>query len=132
MGRRRRKETSLESVNLLELKPVRVASWKDVETRVVLERPRPTQRGLRTLPAWIAFALSARHIRLDEIGSVAWHHLDGEHTVAQVAVKLREQFGERVEPVEERLGQLVRLLRQEQLLAYPGWDGEPTPKPGPG
>ena len=29
------------------------------------------------------------------------------------------------EPAEERLGHMVRLLRQEGLLAYPEWDPVP-------
>ena len=35
-------------------------------------------------------------------------------------------FGEEVEPAEERVGQLIRMLRRERLLAYPGWDPAPT------
>jgi hypothetical protein len=121
---KRNRKSELENINLLDLKPVRVASWRDVDERVILERPRP-QRGLRSLLEWITYALSTRYIRLDEVGSYAWRHFDGQRTVSQVAEALRRDFGERVEPTEERLGHLVRMLRQERLLAYPGWDPEP-------
>jgi len=126
MGRGKKNE-ALEAVNLLDLKPVRVASWTESEQRVILERPRPAARHLRTLFSWITYGMSTRKIRLDEVGSFAWRHLDGHHTVADVAAMLRTEFGERVEPTEERLGQLVRMLRQEHLVAYPGWDREAPP-----
>jgi hypothetical protein len=66
--------------------------------------------------------MAVKSLRLDEVGSFAWQLLDGEHTVGQVAVAVREHFGDAVEPAEERVGHLVRLLRQEGLIAYPEWD----------
>jgi hypothetical protein len=68
--------------------------------------------------------MSASRIRLDEVGSVAWRALDGDRTVAEVAAMLREEFGDRVHPVEERLGHLIWMMRREGLLGYPGWDEE--------
>jgi hypothetical protein len=47
--------------------------------------------------------------------------MDGEKTVAEMAEDLRQEYGEQVEPAEERAGQLVRMLHSEDLLAYPGW-----------
>lgn len=121
MGRKAR-ERALERVNLLELAPVRVAPWEEEAGRVVVVRPKPGTRGVRGALDRFFHGMSARRIRLDEIGSFAWRHLDGNRTVGQVAILLTDEFGEAVTPAEERLSQLVRLLRQEGLLAYPGWD----------
>ena len=68
--------------------------------------------------------MSASRIRLDEVGSVAWRALDGRKTVDGVAEVLRGEFGEGVDPAEERLGQLIWVMRKEGLLRYPGWDEE--------
>lgn len=124
--RKRGRRGELEGVNLLELAPLRIAEWEEVAGRVVIHRPTPTGRGLRTGLDWLLYLLAASRIRLDETGSYAWRRLDGKHTIAQVAQELRERFGESVEPAEERLGHLVRGMRREGLLAYPGWD-EPVP-----
>jgi hypothetical protein len=121
MGRRER-ESKLEGVNLLGLAPVRIASWEEVDGRVVVLRPYPDTRGVRGFLDRFFHRMSANRIRLDEIGTVAWKALDGERTVSEVADVLREAFGEAVDPVEERLGHLVWLLRKEGMLAYPGWD----------
>ena len=122
---RRSKEDPLGGINLLELAPVRVARWRQVEDRVVVERPKPRARFPRILLEWLLHLMAVKSLRLDEVGSFAWQLLDGEHTVGQVAVAVRERFGEAVEPAEERVGHLVRLLRQEGLLAYPEWDPVP-------
>jgi hypothetical protein len=120
-----RRRDPLAGVNLLELAPRRLAAWSEVEGRVVVERPRPRGRGWRRLKAALAYRFAVRRIRLDEVGSAAWLGLDGRATVGEVAGELRARFGAAIEPAEERLGQLVRLLRREGLLAYPDWDDGP-------
>jgi hypothetical protein len=119
---RKAREQELEGVNVLELAPVRLAAWEDQDGRIVVLRPRPETGGLRGLVDRIFHRLSARRIRLDEVGGYAWLHLDGRRTVGEVAALMREEFGGRVDPAEERLGQMVLILRREGLLAYPGWD----------
>jgi len=113
----------LEGVNLLGLAPRRAAEWDEVEDRVVLRRPPPRGRGLRWLGDWLLCQLSARRIRLDEVGTFVWRRLDGRTTVGELAAALEERFGERVTPATERLGRMVRVLRREGFLTYPGLDG---------
>jgi hypothetical protein len=114
----------LESINLLDLTPLRIAHWEKRGDRVVVVRPKSTRTGVNGLIDRLLYALSARRIRLDSIGSFAWLRMDGQHTVAQVADLLREEYGAEVEPAEERLGKLVRAFRREGLISYPGWDDE--------
>ena len=123
--RRSIQDEALANENLLGMTPVRVARWLEVEDRVVVERPRPSRRGLPGVGERVSYLLSMRKIRLDERGSFLWHLVDGERSVLEVAEAMREQFGEEVEPAEERVGQLIRMLRRERLLAYPGWDSVP-------
>jgi hypothetical protein len=104
----------------LELAPVRLAPWREVDGRVVIERPKP--ESARRIREQLRYWLAVRRIRLDDRGSLAWKLFDGTKTVADVAVALREEFGEQVEPAEDRAGHLVRMLHREDLLAYPGWD----------
>lgn len=123
--RRSLRDEALAGENLLEMRPLRVADWQEVGDRVVVERPRPTRRGVRGLGERISYLLSMRKIRLDERGSFLWYLVDGEHSVSEIAEAMRREFGEQVEPAEERVGHLIRLLRREHLLAYPGWDPVP-------
>lgn len=108
----------LADVNLLDLTPVREAEWKDVDGWVVLERPPPSRGGLRGLGDRLSFAMAARRIRLDDMGSCSWKCFDGETTVAETCAVLRERFGASIEPVEDRLGRFVRYLHQDGFLSY--------------
>ena len=126
MGPRKKKEMekALEGVNLLGLAPRRAAEWEKVEGRVVVLRPDPVRGGFSGLMNRFLHVMSSHRIRLDEVGSFAWSHFDGSRTVAEVGELVRKEFGERVEPVEERLGHLVWAMRREGFLGYPGWDSE--------
>lgn len=115
-------DSGLQGVNLLDIAPVRLARWEQAGERVVLHRPRPVSSGVKGLLGRISYRLSASRIRLDDIGTFAWRQLDGRTTVRQAAEAMRENFGEKAEPAEERLGQFVRTLRREGLMAFPGWD----------
>lgn len=110
----------------MDLAPVRLASWKEVGGRVVIERPKPTGSG--RFHDKLRYWLAVRRIRLDVRGSQTWRLLDGRNSVAEIAVALRQEYGAEVEPAEERVGQLIRMLHDEDLLAYPGWDEMPKRK----
>lgn len=119
---RKEREKALEGVNLLGLAPLRLASWEVAEGKVVILRPKPDTRGFRGLLDRFFHRLSPHRIRLDEVGSFAWLHLDGERTVGEVAALLVQEFGDPVQPAERRLAHLIWMMRREGLLAYPGWD----------
>jgi hypothetical protein len=122
-----KKALDLASVNLLEVTPVQIAPWEEAAERVVIERPKPRLQ-MRTAGEWCRYWLVVRRIRLDERGSFIWQQFDGRTTVGQIAEATRQRFGEAAEPVEERVGILVRMLRQEGFLAYVGWDPEAEPE----
>lgn len=107
----------LGGVNLLKLTPRRTASWSEDGDRVVLRLEAPAHPW-RVPLKWLSYKMATKKVRLDEVGSFAWRLLDGRRTVAQVAEDLRAEFGERIEPVEERLGELVRILHRGGKIAY--------------
>jgi hypothetical protein len=119
---RRQRRDDLEDVNLLELAPERCAEWEERDDRVVVIRPGPSSTGLRRLLDRFLFELSAKRIKLDDMGSFVWRHLDGQHTVGEIADLLRREFDERAEPAEDRLAKLIWAFRREEFVMYPGWD----------
>ena len=119
---RRRKPDPMAEVNLLDLTPVRVAEWEEIDGQVVILRPPPRTTGFRRLVDRLLVEMSTRRIRLDDVGSALWLLLDGERTVGDVAGELRVRFGDAVEPAEERAGTLVRLLHRQLFVEFPGID----------
>ena len=115
---RGRREDPLEGVNLLHVHPVREAEWRDEDDVVVLQRIPPREKGLSGVGARVDHWLGTPRLKLDATGSFAWRRFDGNTTVGQVVADVRETFGPEAEPVEQRLGAFVRLLRRERLVRY--------------
>lgn len=112
-----------EVVDLLELEPVRCVPWQEsVDGRVVIERPRPPVRGLRSLIERANWLMSPRRVRLDEVGSFAWRRLDGATKVRALAGVMRDAFPESCQELEERLGEHLRRMQRLRLISFPGWD----------
>jgi len=108
----------LTSVNVLDVVPVRLADWEDHGSHVVLLRPPPHAPWYLLPLEWLRTALAVRRIRLDAVGSAAWRACNGTRTGGTIAAIVRDAFGTEAEPIEQRLGHLIRQLRREGLLAY--------------
>jgi len=111
-------DRGLNAVNVLDVSPMRLADWEEHGDRVVLIRPRPRVSWYLLPLEWLRYLLAVRRIRLDAMGSAVWRACDGHHTVAEIAPAIRGAFRADAEPVEQRVGVLVRRLRHEGLLAY--------------
>lgn len=119
--RRRNQAGQATGVNLLDVVPERAAEWdEDPEGRITLIRKRPTVRGPRSLAAWVSSVTGPPRVRLDDVGSFVWRHIDGTRDVRMICGAVQAEFGQRVEPVPERLGQLIRILKRERLVSYRG------------
>jgi hypothetical protein len=119
-----KRDRQLAGVNLLELAPVRIASWSVVEGRVVVERPKPARRGPWGWLEKLSWLTGVPRLRLDDTGGFVWRRLDGSTPVGELCAAMRREMGEACEPAEERVGVFLRMLRKEGLIAYPGFDDE--------
>lgn len=57
-------------------------------------------------------------IELDEFGSFIWKQIDGERNVYEIAQLVKEQFGEKAEPLYERLSKYIQILRNHNFVLY--------------
>lgn len=55
---------------------------------------------------------------LDDFGSFLWKRMDGEKTVGELADALKNQFGENVEPLYNRLVSFLQVLYQNDLIYW--------------
>ena len=108
-----------EAPNLLDLKPVRlVESERTDDDRVTLLKPKFTWRPLAKL---VQPRLKRPYykIHLDEIGTFVWDRIDGETTVGAIADAAKEHFGEKIEPVYDRLKQFLYQLESGKFITIP-------------
>ena len=50
------------------------------------------------------------YIHLDELGSFIWQLIDGETTILAMGEPVKEQFGEKAEPLYPRLAKYISIL----------------------
>ena len=62
------------------------------------------------------------HIALDTYGSFLWKEMDGKKNVGQLALLLKEQFGEEAEPLYNRLVRYMQILRNNRFVLIVGKD----------
>ncbi|MEJ2082280.1 MAG: PqqD family protein [Acidobacteriota bacterium] len=99
----------------LACRPVRRLEWHEEDQRVIVLRPRLGESKIgRKLARMLGFP--DYRIRLDEIGTVVWKWCDGESTAAEIAGKMKERFGAKVEPAQERLQTFILQMSRARMI----------------
>ena len=102
----------------LYARPERIHAWQVADTgRIVVLVPR---FGDDWFGRWLMSKMARPEFRLklDDIGSFVWQKCTGESNIAEIAQALSEQFGERVDPVYERLGLFFRSLEKTKAIRW--------------
>ena len=58
------------------------------------------------------------YIRLDEMGSFVFPIMDGEKTITEIGVLVKEHFGEKAEPLYERLAKYFQILESYGFITF--------------
>lgn len=89
---------------------------------MALMRPRFGRGWLgRRLQA--AFRPRPYRVHLDDVGSFIWKRCDGGTRVEEIARALRAEFGERIEPVEDRLVAFLQSLERGRFVEVAAGEG---------
>jgi len=57
-------------------------------------------------------------LNLDEIGSEVWLAIDGRKKVKEIAVELSQRFGDKIQPIDERLTKFLTQLYEQRLITF--------------
>ncbi len=55
-------------------------------------------------------------IHLEEFGSFIWTHIDGKRDIMHIGELVKERFGEKAEPLYERLSQYIKTLEANGFI----------------
>jgi hypothetical protein len=58
------------------------------------------------------------HIHLDEMGSFVWPLLDGEKDIVALGLLVKEHFGDKAEPLYERLAKYFQILDSYSFIRW--------------
>ncbi len=58
------------------------------------------------------------YVHLEEIGSFIWKRIDGEKSVSALADELKEEFGDKAEPLYERISKYIQILNSYNFINF--------------
>jgi hypothetical protein len=108
-----------ENFDWTALIPERKIAWEiDTETKFVIIKK--TKFKNPVLRKYLLPKLKNPNysIKLDKIGSYIWQNINGKNTFSDIAENMRKEFGESVEPVDDRLGQFINSLRRYEFIKF--------------
>ena len=113
-----RKKKELSDINYLELTPGRLYEYVLEENgKVSVLIPRFTNKILvKTLTPMLKFPFVKT--KFDEFGSQVWLEIDGKKKVQDISICLKQKFGKRIEPVEERLTKFLTQLYNYKIVSF--------------
>lgn len=114
----RERRKILKDANYLDLTPYHVfKSETDEKGLVTVLVPKFRNKLLAKL---ILPRLKSSHfkIKLDEIGSLAWQHIDGSKNVSKLSSELVDILGDKIQPVHERLPKFLTSLYLEGYISF--------------
>jgi len=110
--------------NLLDLIPERVRDYETLETGLIsIIQPKFHNKFF---VKYLAPRLKKPFfkVHLDEFGSKVWELSDGKTSIEQIGQILHQHFGEKVEPVYERLATFYRYLYRLKFIRYQNYAGK--------
>lgn len=117
MSRKNKKNES--QINYLDLIPQRASElhWhRDLKDRVILE---VENTGVFNSIAQKVFGKPRfTKVHLDVNGSFIWPLIDGQKTVAEIADKVKEQFGEKAEPLYPRIVKYFQMMESYHFIKF--------------
>ena len=96
--------------NFLEKKPQRnpVINWNEKDGQITLEIE--NKGAFNRLAQKLLKKPKISYIHLDEMGSFIWPLIDGEADIIALGEKVKEHFGDKAEPLYERLSKYIKIL----------------------
>ena len=108
----------LKNANYLDLRPIRNYSEEisdDNLVTILIPRFKSQFAAKYILPKMKGKYFK---LKLDEIGSAAWLMINGKSNVAEIMKDLDAKFGEKIQPVDERLIKFLTQLYQQRLITF--------------
>ena len=102
-------------VNLLELVPKRMLEWEDTDEGLITLLV-PKFRG--KFGNFITSKLNSPNykVQLDRVGSFVWKECNGEKNVLEISKKMKDEFGDEVEPLYERISFFIKTLTTSKAI----------------
>ena len=117
MNKKQKNKNQQKPENVLEFSPFHAIEWEENDDNTVTIIKPKFQNVL--LVKFLLPLLKYKNfkIQLDDFGSWVWLQIDGKKTVLQIGDIMLQEFGDKAEPVYQRLGLFINLLLRQKFIA---------------
>ena len=106
------------SVNFLDLKPLHTSNFTQKDDKLITIFKPKFSNSLLVKYLLPRMKQPNFTINLDAVGSFVWDLCDGNTTVHKIGIEMQQKFGEKVNPVYDRLTQFLRQLKQNNFIDF--------------
>lgn len=107
----------LKNTSMLDLTPFRKIDHK-VEENGIVTLLFPKFKNKKISKYMLGNRTPYIQMKLDEIGTASWLLIDGKKNAGRIANELGEKFGEKIQPVHDRLGKFLSLLYNNKYISF--------------
>lgn len=116
---RKNKKDKKQDINYLDLIPETNQSirWhRDLKQRIILEIE---NKGMFNTIAQKVFGKPRfSKVHLDEMGTFIWPEIDGAKTVQELALLVKEHFGDKAEPLYQRIVKYFQIMESYEFVHF--------------
>ena len=114
--KRKKGETDLNYLDLIPRRNEALRWHRDLKERVILEIE---NTGIMNTIAQKVFGKPRfTKVHLDAQGTFIWPLIDGEKTVADIAALVKEEFGEKAEPLYPRIVKYFQIVESYNFIQF--------------
>lgn len=101
---------------LLFVPHIKHSDWIEEKGNVILifHHNHPVQKAAN----WLVKKSNISDMKLDELGSTVWKAIDGKRNVYEIGQVVKAKFGDKCEPVYERLIMFIRYLNRRGWIYF--------------
>ena len=114
--KRKKGETDLNYLDLIPRRNEALRWHRDLKDRVILEVE--NTGVMNTIAQRVFNKPRFTKVHLDAQGTFIWPLIDGEKTVADIAALVKEEFGEKAEPLYPRIVKYFQIVESYNFIEF--------------
>jgi hypothetical protein len=104
--------------NYLDKKPVRADIQWDADENGNITLHVENKGAMNKIAQAVFKKPKISYIHLDEMGNFIWPLLDGEKDITEIGKAVKEHFGDKAEPLYERLAKYIQTLESYRFVEF--------------
>ncbi len=104
--------------NYLEKKPVRANIQWDTDENGNITLHVENKGAMNKIAQVLFKKPKISYIHLDEMGNFIWPLLDGEKDITEIGKEVKDHFGDKAEPLYERLAKYIQTLESYRFVEF--------------